>query len=76
MRTYQNFIGGEWTPAANGARFQNITPADKREVVADYPQSGEAEARAAIEAARAAQPAWAAQTPVARGRVLSKISEI
>ena len=76
MRTYQNFINGEWVGAASNGRFQNINPADKREVVADYPQSGEADARAAIDAARAAHPAWAAQTPVARGRVLSKISEV
>jgi aldehyde dehydrogenase (NAD+) len=75
VRTYQNFIGGEWVAAKSGARFQNNNPADKREVVADYPQSGEGEARAAIEAARAAQAGWGAQTPVARGRVLSKLSE-
>src|SRR5205814_414695 len=42
----------------------------------DYPKSGEAEARAAIDAARAAQGGWAGQTPIARGRVLSKASEI
>jgi aldehyde dehydrogenase (NAD+) len=76
VRTYQNFIGGEWVAAKNGARFQNVNPADKREVVADYPQSGEVEAKAAIEAARAAQPGWGAQTAVARGRVLSKLSEV
>jgi aldehyde dehydrogenase (NAD+) len=76
VRTFQNFIGGEWVAAKNAARFQNNNPADQREVVANYPQSGEGEARAAIEAARAAQPGWAAQTPVARGRILSKISEI
>jgi acyl-CoA reductase-like NAD-dependent aldehyde dehydrogenase len=44
--------------------------------VADYPQSGEGEAQAAIEAARAAQGGWGAQTAVARGRVLSKMSEV
>jgi 2,5-dioxopentanoate dehydrogenase len=76
VRTYQNFINGEWVGAQSGGRFQNVNPADKREVVADYPQSGEGEARAAIEAARAAQAGWAAQTAVARGRVLSKISEV
>ncbi len=76
MRTYQNFIEGEWAGAQNGARFQNTNPADSREAVAEYPQSGEPEARAAIEAARNAHANWAAQTPVARGRVLSKASEL
>lgn len=76
MKIYQNFIGGEWVAATSGARFTNANPADTREIVAEYPQSGEAEARAAVEAARGAQAGWAAQTPVARGRILSKASEI
>ncbi len=76
VRTYQNFIGGEWVAAKSGERFENRNPADSREVVADYPKSGESETKAAIEAAKTAQAGWAAQTPVARGRVLSKASEI
>ena len=75
MRTYQNFIGGEWAAKA-GASFQNRNPADTREAVAEYPASTAAEARQAIDAAVAAFPNWAASTPVARGRVLSKASQI
>lgn len=76
VKTYQNFIGGEWSGAASGEVFQNLNPADTRQAVASYPQSGEAEAKAAIDAAKAAFPGWAATTPVARGRVLSRMSEI
>lgn len=76
MQTYQNFIGGEWVPAKSGQTFQNSNPADTREVVAQYPQSGQPDALAAIEAAKAAFPAWSAMTSVARGRVLSKASQL
>jgi acyl-CoA reductase-like NAD-dependent aldehyde dehydrogenase len=76
MQTYQNFIGGEWSGARSGHTFQNHNPADTREVVAAYPASGSDEARAAIDAAVNAFPGWAAMTPVARGRVLSKASQV
>lgn len=76
MQTYQNFIGGEWVPAKSGQTFQNTNPADTREVVSQYPQSGQADALAAIEAAKAALAGWAATTSVARGRVLSKVSQL
>ena len=76
MKTYQNFIGGEWVAAISGQTFQNHNPADTREVVSQYPQGGREDALAAIAAANAAFPGWAAQTSVARGRVLSKASQL
>jgi acyl-CoA reductase-like NAD-dependent aldehyde dehydrogenase len=76
MRNYQNFIGGEWVAAKTGQTFTNTNPADTREVVAQYAQGGREDALAAIAAARVAFPGWAAQTSVARGRVLSKASQL
>lgn len=76
MRTYQNFIGGEWVPAKSGTTFQTSNPSDAREVVAEYPLSGQVDAADAILAAQRAFPKWAAATAVARGRVLSKASQV
>jgi alpha-ketoglutaric semialdehyde dehydrogenase len=76
MDTYQNFIGGEWIAAQSGQTFTTINPADTREKVAQYPLSAQADTQAAIAAAKAAFPGWAAQTPVARGRILSKASQL
>ncbi len=76
MRTYQNLIGGQWLPAQSGRTFTTTNPADARETVASYPLGGATDAAAAIAAAREAFPKWAAQTPVARGRILSKASQI
>ncbi len=76
MRTYQNSIGGESVPAASGKTFQNQNPADTREAVASYPASGQEDAAAAVAAAQQAFTSWSALTSVARGRVLSKASQI
>jgi aldehyde dehydrogenase (NAD+) len=76
MRTYQNFIGGEWQPARSARTCRTSNPADTRETVAEYPLSEREDALAAVEAAQRAYPGWAALTPVARGRVLSKASQL
>jgi len=76
MRTYQNFVDGEWTAAKSGQTFKNFNPADTSEFVAEYPLSGKEDAAQAIAAARAAFPAWAATTPPARGRILNKTSQL
>jgi acyl-CoA reductase-like NAD-dependent aldehyde dehydrogenase len=76
MRTYQNLIGGEWVPATSGKKYQNTNPADTREIVAEYASGAQEDAKRAIEAASKAFAQWKAATPVARGRVLSKASQI
>lgn len=76
MRTYQNFIGGEWVSAKGGKTFQTINPADTREAVAVYTLSGNEDAAEAIRAAQGAFAGWSRATPIARGRVLAKASAI
>jgi alpha-ketoglutaric semialdehyde dehydrogenase len=76
MRTYQNFIHGDWVPARSGQTFDLTNPADNRQVVARYAAGAAEDALAAIQAARKAFPAWSALTPVARGRILSRAAQI
>lgn len=76
MREYLNFIGGQWVPARSGQVFCTRNPADWRESVAQYPASQPEDALAAVQAAQAASAGWAAQTAVARGRVLSQASAL
>src|SRR5688572_8495646 len=76
MRAYENFIGGEWVRQSGGKAFRKVNPADTRETVAEYPHSEEEEAKQAIAAAQGAFEGWSRMTPVARGRVLSKASQI
>ena len=75
-RKYLNFIGGDWSAGKSGKTFQTLNPADAREVVAEYSAGSREDAQAAVQAAHQAFPGWAAMTPVARGRILSKTSQI
>ena len=68
---FGHFIGGRWTPPAEGEGqyFDTINPATKA-VLARVAQGGKADVDAAVAAARAAAPGWAALTPHARARHL------
>jgi succinate-semialdehyde dehydrogenase/glutarate-semialdehyde dehydrogenase len=68
----QCFMGGQWT-GEGGVAIEN--PHDG--VVLGYvPEFGAAEAGLAIEAARAALPAWSAQTAKQRGTLLSNWAQL
>jgi aldehyde dehydrogenase (NAD+) len=57
---HRNYIAGEWTPGAETAN--NINPSDLSDVIGVYARADRAQADAAIGAARAAFPAWAASS--------------
>lgn len=76
MNRYALFLNGEFVPAQSGQTFATQNPADTRETVAEYAAGGRADAAAAVAAAQAAFPKWAATTPIARGRILSKASQL
>jgi acyl-CoA reductase-like NAD-dependent aldehyde dehydrogenase len=76
MKRYDLFVNGQSVPAADGRTFRTVNPADTRETVAEYALGGAADVTAAVAAAKAAFPKWAAQTPVARGRILAKASQL
>ena len=73
--THQNFVGGEWTDARTGETFDVRNPADASDLVGRFPRSGTADADAAVEAAAAAQSAWADTPGPARGDVLRRTAE-
>lgn len=76
MKRYDLFLDGKSVPAAEGRTFRTTDPADARVAVAEYALGGAADAAAAVAAAKAAFPQWAAQTSVARGRILAKASQL
>jgi aldehyde dehydrogenase (NAD+) len=76
MTAFRSFIGGEWVGARSGRTFETRNPAQTDEVVGVYPQGDTADARQAIEAARAAQPAWAAIPAPKRGEILFRAAQL
>jgi acyl-CoA reductase-like NAD-dependent aldehyde dehydrogenase len=72
---YQQFIGGQWTPASSGKTFEDKDPFTG-DTVASIPAGGADDARKAIEAAAGAFPAWAETPPGARQAIFLKAADI
>ncbi len=72
---YQNYIGGKWQSAQSGETFSNHNPATG-ELLGYFPLSGEAEANAAVEAARAAFDSWRLVPAPKRGEILFRVGEL
>ena len=68
-----NQIGGTETPPADGRTFAKVDPATGA-VICQVARSSAADVQRAVEAAKRAQPAWAAATVVKRGDILRQIA--
>jgi succinate-semialdehyde dehydrogenase/glutarate-semialdehyde dehydrogenase len=70
----RQFIGGEWRDGSKGS-FDVLNPSTG-EPICTVPRSGADDVTAAISAAAAAQPEWAAAPPRQRAEVLRKAFEL
>jgi malonate-semialdehyde dehydrogenase (acetylating)/methylmalonate-semialdehyde dehydrogenase len=68
-RTLQNYIAGQWRDAETSDALEDRDPATG-ELAARVPLSGAADVDAAVQAARAAQPAWREVPPQERARAV------
>ncbi|ABC88918.1 succinate-semialdehyde dehydrogenase protein [Rhizobium etli CFN 42] len=66
------YINGVWTPGDAAAKTFDVLNPATGELLASLPDMGAAETRAAIDAAYAAQPAWAARPAKERSQILRK----
>ena len=69
------WIGGKWRKSSDGQRFDVIDPATEKKV-ASVASATVDDAIAALDAAQAAFPAWAAKKPRERGEILRKAFEL
>lgn len=72
---YENFIDGKWAAPANGEYLPNINPANRHDVIAQFPASSAEDAQAAVAAAANALPGWAALSSHVRGEYLRKAAD-
>jgi 1-pyrroline dehydrogenase len=71
---YQNFVGGKWVDAAEGATAKILNPATG-ETIGEVPQGSEADVDRAVEAAKAALSDWLETTPGERAEMLLKLAD-
>lgn len=57
-KIYKNFVDGEWVETQTGETFENLNPADTREVVGIFQRSGPADVDTAVDAAKEAFKKW------------------
>ncbi len=70
-----HYINGAHTTGANG-RAGAVTNPATGEVIREVPHASAADVRSAVAAAAAAQPAWAATTPIARARIMFRLKSL
>ncbi len=68
---FDNLINGQWV--AGAAYTPNINPSNTADVIGEYTQASAAQLDAAVQAARAAFPAWSTSGIQARADALDKI---
>ncbi|MFJ3585472.1 aldehyde dehydrogenase family protein [Streptomyces sp. NPDC090127] len=68
------YIGGEWRPAASPETLPVVNPADEQ-VIAHVPAGSAEDVDAAVRAARAAFPGWAATPPAERAKLLGALRD-
>ncbi|MFN3202186.1 MAG: CoA-acylating methylmalonate-semialdehyde dehydrogenase [Bradymonadia bacterium] len=71
----KNWIGGEWVPAASGSTISVDNPRHGKSM-GNVVWSDTADVAAAVEAAKAAQPGWAATPLKERAQVLYRVKQI
>ena len=73
MTLTTNYIAGEWV--SGGAETRDINPSNTGDVVGQFAMAGEADTVRAIEAAKAAFPAWSRSGIQERHDILKRIGE-
>jgi betaine-aldehyde dehydrogenase len=74
VKTYENFIDGEWTAPADGRTEAVLNPATGQEI-AQAPLSTKEDVDRAVAAARGAFETWSQTTPMERSNALLKLAD-
>src|SRR6476661_4547956 len=76
VKKFYNYIGGEWVASSSGEWFENVNPADNRDVVGRFPLSNEDDVNRAVAAAKSAAKRWRLTPAPKRAELLFTLGEI
>jgi alpha-ketoglutaric semialdehyde dehydrogenase len=76
VQRHQNLLRGEWIDSSGGARYAIRNPARPNEILGEFADSTEDDARDAVEAAAAAAWVWAEKPAPQRGAVLLRFAQL
>ena len=75
-KIFKNYINGKWKASASGETFENVNPANHKEVLGRFQKSNKKDVNEAIAAAAEALPKWRATPAPKRGEILFKVAEL
>src|SRR5215213_1646792 len=76
VKKYPNYIGGEWVASSSGEWFEDVSPADTRDVIGRFPVSTREDVEAAVGAAKSAAERWRRMPAPRRAEILFRLGEI
>ncbi len=75
-KNFKNFIAGKWVAPTTGEYFENRNPADTRDLIGRFPDSGAADIEAAVASAERGFKLWSRTPAPARGDVLRRVGDL
>jgi aldehyde dehydrogenase (NAD+) len=76
VRTFRNFIDGEWVPSSAGRLFENRNPADRDDLIGLFQDSTAEDAEHAIAAAAHAADAWRLVPAPRRAEIILRAAQL
>ena len=76
VKTFHNYIGGEWVKSSSGEWFENVNPADSNDTVGRFPLSNGDDINRAVEAAKSAATRWRKTPAPKRAEILFRLGDI
>lgn len=76
MTKFQNYINGEWVDGIAGNTFKNISPANKNDIIGEFPYSDKADVDKAVAVAKEAYKTWKLMPAPKRGDILRIAGDI
>ncbi len=74
--TFKNFIAGRWVAPTTRTYFENRNPANTRDLIGRFPDSGGADVANAVRSAEAGFRLWSRVPAPARGDVLRRVGDL
>ncbi len=76
MKTFKNFIAGEWVAPDNAEYFHNRNPADTDDIIGRFPLSSREDVDRAVTSAKRGFQLWRRTPAPARGDVLRRVGDL
>src|SRR5258708_2002194 len=75
-KAYKNFIDGDWVESRSGQTYENLNPADTRDVVGVFQRSDQRDVEDAVSAATKAFDRWRLVPAPRRAKIIYRASEL